>query len=227
MQTLFLVRHGESEWNREGRIQGHLDSDLSDLGREQARLVGLELAKKPIRFAATSTAVRALETCTLALGAGGAGIPVEESALIREINLGVWEGRTAIELKKSSPGQVDLWFHRPSLVRIEGGETLRAFRLRIMREMNRLRADHRDETMAVFTHGGVICTYLTGLLKMKLDDMWRFKILNGSITKIIFPMEKPRIELLGSVHHLDGAMRDTDQSHIPGFTLTNPESDTR
>lgn len=227
MQILYLVRHGESEWNRQGRIQGALDSDLSDLGREQARFVGLELAKEPIQFAVTSTATRALETSKIALKAFEREIPCEETSLLREINLGSWEGMTAADLKKRSPEQVDLWFHRPSRVRIEGGETMRAFRIRIMREMDRLQAAHRDETMVVFSHGGVICTYLTGLLKMKLDDMWRFKIRNGSITKIIFPIGKPRIELLGDIHHLDGAVRPTDQSHIPGFTLADPDSEIR
>lgn len=227
MQTLYLIRHGESEWNRQGRIQGRLDSDLSELGREQARLVGPELARESITFAASSTATRAADTCRLAMEAFAESIPVERSPLLREINLGAWEGVRATELKQREPEQVELWFHRPSRVRIEGGETMRAFRQRIMGEMERLRAEHRDEAMAVFTHGGVICTYLTGLLKMKLDDMWRFKIHNGSITKIIFPMDMPRIELLGAVHHLDGIMPDAGQSHIPGFTLANPDSDTR
>lgn len=227
MQILYLVRHGESEWNRQGRIQGDLDSDLSELGREQARRVGLRLARKPIQRAASSTAIRALDTCRIALREFADTVPCEETALLREINLGAWEGMTAADLKKRSPDQVELWFNRPSRVRIEGGETMRAFRLRIMREMERLRAGHREGTMAVFTHGGVICTYLTGLMGMKLDDMWRFKIHNGSITKIIFPLGKPRIELLGGISHLDGATRSEDQSHIPGFTLADPDSPTR
>lgn len=224
MQTLYLIRHGESEWNRQGRIQGALDSDLSGLGREQARLIGVAFAEKQVHSVVSSTATRALETCRIALKAFAGRVPCEKSALLREINLGAWEGMTAAELKRRSPDQVDLWFHRPSQVRIEGGETMRSFRLRIMREMRRLLAARPDRTVAVFTHGGVICTCLTGLLGLKLDDMWRFKIHNGSITKIIFPMGRPRIELLGSIHHLDGAMPDVDQSHIPGFTLANPDS---
>lgn len=224
MQKLYLVRHGESEWNREGRIQGDLDSELSELGRAQARRVGVELAREPVHRVAASTAVRALDTCRIALDEFADTVPCEETALLREINLGAWEGMTAVDLKKRSPDQVELWFQRPSRVRIEGGETMRAFRLRIMREMTRLRTGYGDGTMVVFTHGGVICTFLTGLLGMKLDDMWRFKIHNGSITKIIFPQGRPRIELLGGVHHLDGVMRSTDQSHIPGFTLADPDT---
>ncbi|MBI4719987.1 MAG: histidine phosphatase family protein [Chitinivibrionia bacterium] len=225
MRILYLVRHGESEWNEQGRIQGYLDSGLTELGREQARYVGLELAKHPIQFAATSSAVRAFDTCSIALGCFESPVPVEKTDSLREIRLGVWEGVKAADLKKDSPDQVDLWFHRPSKVRIEGGETLRAFRRRIAREMERLRAEHARETAVVFTHGGVICSYLTSLLGMKLDDLWRFKIRNGSITKILFPLGKPRIELLGDIHHLNGAVRPPGQSGIPGFSFMNTGSD--
>jgi probable phosphoglycerate mutase len=137
----------------------------------------------------------------------------------------IWEGVRAADLKRNDPEQMQLWFRRPSKVRIEGGETLRSFRNRVAGEMERVRAAHSNDTMAVFTHGGVICTYLTKLLGMRLDDLWSFKIRNGSITKIIFPLGKPRIELLGDVHHLDGAMRPPGQSSIPGFSFMNTGND--
>jgi alpha-ribazole phosphatase len=74
--------------------------------------------------------------------------------------------------------------------------------------MTDIRAAHPDATVAVFAHGGVICAYLTYLLGMRLDDIWRFKIRNCSLTRVLFPMHKPRVDLLGDVHHLEGAMRE-------------------
>jgi broad specificity phosphatase PhoE len=100
-----------------------------------------------------------------------------------------------------------MWFRTPSKVRIKGAETLRAFRTRVTKEMDHVRSQHPDAGLVVFTHGGVICTYLTSLLGLKLDDLWRFKIRNGSITRLMFPMNEPRIEVLNDVSHLNGAVR--------------------
>jgi probable phosphoglycerate mutase len=200
MQTIFLIRHGESEWNRDGRVQGYQNSGLSELGIRQAKRLKKRLNNEFIDHIASSTAGRALQTCSRAMGSKA---NVEMCERLREINLGIWEGKKITYLRKKYPRQVETWYHTPSRLRIEGGETMLAFRRRIAGEMSRIRREHQDETIAIFTHGGVICTYLTYLLGMKLDDMWSFKIKNGSLTTIIFPNERPRIELLGCVEHLE------------------------
>ena len=204
MQRLLLIRHAESEWNRDGIIQGFLDCDLSDLGREQSARLRERLKREKIDVAYSSTATRALETAQIALGHR---FSVEARPNLREINLGEWEGIEAAVLKRRLPVETAMWFSEPSKVRIKGGETLRAFRLRTTREIESIRGDHPDAVIAIVAHGGVICTYLTSLLKLKLDDMWRFKIRNASITKVIFPMGQPRIEGLNDTSHLDGAVR--------------------
>lgn len=205
MQTFYLIRHGETENNRRGRVQGWTESPLSALGREQARRIGVRLAGIRPDAAVSSPLGRALETAKIALG-DGAAIDVRDG--IREINLGVWEGRSASELRRAYPEDVAVWFDRPGALRIEGAETIRSFRLRVGREMEKLRTDFEDATVAVFTHGGMICAWLTLILGMKLDDIWRFKIRNGSLTRVFFPAGKPRVDLLGDVSHLDGAVRD-------------------
>lgn len=204
MQRLLLIRHGESEFNREGRIQGFTDCDLSDLGNEQAERLKVRLDLEHIDAALCSTATRAADTARIALGHR---FDVEARPDLREINLGVWEGRIAAELKKEMPVETKMWFHEPSKVRIEGAETLAKFRARVSTEMDSIREAHPEQGIAIVAHGGVICTYLTSLLGLALDDMWRFKIRNGSITKIIFPMNRPRIEVLNDISHLDGAVR--------------------
>ena len=204
MQRLILIRHGESEWNRDGRIQGFLDCDLSDLGQEQARRLKERLDLERIDVAYSSTATRAVDTARVAIGHR---LEVDARPDLREINLGVWEGEFAAELKKKMPRETELWFRAPSKLRIEGAEPLRVFRRRVAGALESIRSRHRDESIAVFTHGGVICTYLTSLLGLKLDDLWRFKLRNASITRLIFPMGEPRIEVLNDVSHLDGAIR--------------------
>lgn len=205
MHVMYLIRHGETDFNRDGRIQGHTESDLSELGRDQARRVGERLRHHDILAAYTSPARRAMDTCNLALNGS---VPVHPRDGLREIQLGAWEGRKASELRREFPEEVRLWFEQPSSVTIDGAESLADFRTRVTTSVEDIRAAHDAGAVAVFAHGGVICTYLTSLLGMALDDIWRFKIRNGSITRIIFPLGRPRVDLLGDIHHLQGLMRE-------------------
>jgi broad specificity phosphatase PhoE len=214
MQRLLLIRHGESEWNREGIIQGFMDCDLSDLGREQAEKLRERLDMEKFAVAHSSTSTRAVDTARIAVGHR---LQIKTHPDLREINLGEWEGQNAVELKRRLPRETDMWFRTPSRVRIPGAETLRGFRRRITRAIEGIREQHADQGVLIFAHGGVICTYLTSLLGLKLDDMWRFKIRNASITKVIFPMNRPRIEVLNDISHLDGAVRyapNTPPQHL-------------
>jgi broad specificity phosphatase PhoE len=213
MQVIYLIRHGETDFNRDGRIQGYTESSLSELGVEQARRVGERLRGLGIAHAYASPLRRAADTCRIALDGS---VAWETREGLREVHLGVWEGVKASRLKQRYPGQVKLWFQRPSAVRIEGAETIRAFRARVTRTMDAIRAERPERVIAVFAHGGVICTYLTRILGMKLDDIWRFKIRNGSITRVLFPDDRARVDLLGDVAHLDGAIREVAR---PGFRL--------
>jgi probable phosphoglycerate mutase len=205
MLTFYLVRHGETVFNREGRLQGHIDPPLSELGREQARRIGARLADAGIDHAYASPLQRALESAQIALGSTA---PIDTRPGLREMNLGAWEGKQAPELRERFAEEVRLWFEKPSAARIEGAETIRAFRARVVRTMAAIRAAHADGTVAVFAHGGVVCAYLAGVLGLRLDDIWSFRVRNASITRLFFQGGRPRIDLLGDVHHLEGAQSD-------------------
>ena len=204
MQRLLLVRHGESEFNRDGIIQGFTECDLSDLGREQAARLRTRLDLERFDVVYSSTARRASQTADIA---AGHRFDIIEDPDLREINLGVWEGRKATDLKREVPRETDLWFSTPSQLRIDGAEPLAEFRTRVTGAIDRIRARHTSDNIIIFTHGGAICTYLTSLLGLALDDLWRFKIRNCAINTIIFPVNAPRIEVLNDVSHLDGAIR--------------------
>jgi broad specificity phosphatase PhoE len=201
MQVLYLIRHAETEYNREGRVQGFTDSALSELGRRQSRRLRERIRSIGIGAAACSPSSRASETARIALDRN---LALEVFDGLREMHLGVWEGRVAADIRREYPEEVKLWFDRPSELRLEGGETLRGFRRRVSHTMDAIRERHPDGTVAIFTHGGVIRVYLTRLLGMKLDDVWRFRIHNTSLTRVLFPGNRPRIDLLGDVSHLDG-----------------------
>lgn len=205
MQVIYLIRHAETGFNRDGRVQGHSESNLSPLGVKQARRVGRRLGYVEFVAAYASPSTRTMDTARLALGK--ADIVPREG--LREIRLGDWEGQKADELRKRYPREVERWFHSPMAVRIPGAETVGQFRRRVVREMNRIRKEHPSGEIAVVTHAGVICAYLTSVLGMSLDDLWSFKIRNASVTRVLFPQDKARIDLLGDIHHLEGVFRET------------------
>ncbi len=204
MQVLYLIRHAETGFNRDGRVQGHTESNLSRLGVEQARRIRQRLGYVEFVAAYSSPSSRTMRTARLALN----GITVEPREGLREIRLGSWEGKKADDLRKLYPLEVERWFHSPQAVRIPGAETVGQFRRRVVMEMNRIRKAHPAGEIAVVTHAGVICAYLTSVLGMSLDDLWSFKIRNASVTRVLFPQGKARIDLLGDIHHLEGAFRD-------------------
>jgi broad specificity phosphatase PhoE len=205
MQILYLIRHAETGFNRQGRVQGHAESTLSRLGVEQAQRIGHRLERIDFVGAYSSPAKRAVQTSKYAFNGS---VDVETREGLREINLGRWEGQRAAALRKHYPREVHLWFHKPSAVRIPGAETVGRFRRRVVVEMNRIRREHPSGQIAVVTHGGVICVYLTALLGMDLDDLWQFKIRNGSVTRVLFPQGRARVDLLGDIHHLNGVVRE-------------------
>jgi broad specificity phosphatase PhoE len=204
MQVLYLIRHAETGFNRDGRVQGHAESNLSRLGVEQARRIRQRLGYVEFVAAYSSPSSRTMRTARLALN----GVAIEPREGLREIRLGEWEGRKADDLRKLYPLEVERWFHSPQAVRIPGGETVGQFRRRVVMEMNRIRKAHPSGEIAVVTHAGVICAYLTSVLGMSLDDLWSFKIRNASVTRVLFPQGKARIDLLGDIHHLEGAFRE-------------------
>jgi broad specificity phosphatase PhoE len=204
MQILYLIRHAETGFNRDGRVQGHSESNLSRLGIEQARRIARRLDYVRFVAAYSSPSRRTMHTARLAFKS----VEIAPREGLREIRLGEWEGRKAEDLRVEYPREVERWFHSPMAVRIPGAETVGQFRRRVVREMNRIRKEHPAGEIAVVTHAGVICAYLTSILGMSLDDLWSFKIRNASVTRVLFPQDKARVDLLGDIHHLEGVFRE-------------------
>jgi broad specificity phosphatase PhoE len=210
-RKVHLIRHAESAWNLERRVQGTaLDVALSPTGREQARLLGRRLRSLPLEAVYSSDAGRTLETARLALGEG---FPLRISEEIRELSLGEWEGRLIEDLRAEDPAKLDAWYRRPSTVKLERGENLAAFRGRVVSFMDANAAAHAGD-VALITHGGVICVYLTHILGMNVDDMWSFSLPNASITTVVLDF-KPRLRSFGDTAHLDAAAIGLDGMPAP------------
>jgi broad specificity phosphatase PhoE len=143
MTTLLLARHGETDWNREGRWQGWADPPLNDTGRAQARTLAEQLRATPFDAVYSSDLRRALETAEIL--AAPHGVPVGVDRDLREIDVGSWSGLTRAEIAERFPdGQ------RPD------GETHEQQAVRVRRAVTRIARDHPGGRILVVGHGGTI-----------------------------------------------------------------------
>jgi broad specificity phosphatase PhoE len=199
-RKLYLVRHAESLWNSERRVQGTcLEIPLSPVGRSQAGLLGKRLSALAVAAVYSSDARRAMETARLALG-DGRDIIVDPA--LRELSLGEWEGRLIADIRRETPERIEAWYRKPSTVAIAGADDLVSFRRRVVETMGRILAAHDGADVAVVSHGGFICSYLTWALGMSVDDLWSFSLPNASITTVVLDF-KPRLRTFGDTAHLD------------------------
>ena len=136
--TILLARHGETDWNRDGRYQGHADPPLNDTGREQARELGETLRGRPIAAVYSSDLRRASETAEIA--ARPLGLPVLLDSRLREIDVGSWQGRK----------------HEENNGRPWDGETHDAHRERVVAAVHEIAGAHPGETVLLVVHGGTL-----------------------------------------------------------------------
>lgn len=146
-----LVRHGETDWNRDGRIQGQTDVPLNDRGREQARQLAEELEGSEFDAVYASDLVRARETAEIV--AAWTGLPVVVDADLRELNFGAWEGMTADEIRSRWPEAFDRWT-TVGLERYDGGESHDELASRVLAAARRLAATHQGGQILLVAHGG-------------------------------------------------------------------------
>ena len=159
---LFLIRHGQSAGNAEGRFGGHSATPLSDLGCEQARLAAVALAKENINAIYSSDLLRALQTAEPL--ARMLGIEIVTSTALRERNVGVLEGLTFDESKAAHPDDYYALVNRNIHHVITDGESYRHLLNRITAELRDILRQHRGERIAIFTHTGALCIMTLHLL---------------------------------------------------------------
>jgi broad specificity phosphatase PhoE len=151
--TILLARHGETDWNRDLRWQGHSDRPLNDRGREQAKVLADSLAATSLAALYSSDLRRASETA--AIVAARLGLPVTLDPRLREIDVGSWEGFTRAELVATAPEAVARW-EEHGVHGWEGGETHEEMLARVRAAIGAI-ADHHDgEEVLVVAHGGPI-----------------------------------------------------------------------
>lgn len=150
--TIVLVRHGETDWNRERRFQGHEDVLLNESGRAQVRALALELVRERFAIAYTSPLRRAAETAEIL--AAELGVELRECGALKEIHVGSWSGLTVPEVEVRFPDGHRRWVD--SQVGWEDGETYGELGVRVVAGLHRIADAHPGSCVLAVTHGGPI-----------------------------------------------------------------------
>ena len=182
MGTIYIVRHGETKWNAEGRIQGHTDVGLSERGREQARAVARRLSGAQFDVAYSSDMSRTRDTALTILGERAT--PLNSIPELREYNKGVFEGLTVEEYRDRYPE-----LYQASLVNDPdfappGGETIRQCQARLSGFIKTVRENHPDDEVLIVGHGGSLRSGIVALLDLPLEANWKFVMHNCALSII-------------------------------------------
>jgi len=203
MPKWFLVRHGETEWNVEGRAQGSSDTELSEVGLYQAERLSARLAHTSFAAIYYSDLSRAMQTAQMIHERSNA--PLLTTPELRELSYGVWEGMTYGEVQARYPAlyaqlmKGDVKFTPP------GGESVKDLLGRVKLLAQRLGATHpNEENILIVGHGGSIRGLLIVLLDLPAQAFWRFRLAPGSISiiSITYP-ERATLDIWNDTTHLE------------------------
>lgn len=199
---LYLVRHGETEWNKLGRFQGCTDIDLSDDGIQQAKLL-MEKLENKFDYIYTSPLSRAVQTATIINQDTADRKPIIIQDL-REINFGAWEGLTSEQIKEQYPSEFQTWRTDEAKANLVGGDlSLKNASTRVTNAILNIVNEHIGKRIVIVAHGGIIKAGLIGLFEWKMTMYHRFFLGNTSVSKISFGQNlNPTLITLNDISHL-------------------------
>lgn len=200
MTRLIIVRHAESAYNLQNRIQGHQDSQLTKKGLEQARRLAKRIQHFKIDKVYSSDLGRAYST-TVAITRYLRKVKIIRDPKLREILLGDWEGMTPEEVDHLYDRGYQRWLKSPSACVIPNAERVRHFRKRVSDRVRQIAGQNQGKTVLLVTHGGVITALLADWLKADFDRVLQgLQIDNTSLT---FVALKPTITKLWVINDTD------------------------
>ena len=198
---LIIVRHGETVWNTEGRHQGHLDSELTEGGVQQAEALAHRLATEKFTALYSSDLGRALKTAQI-IAPSGHSVLIDPR--LRERNLGIFHGLTKAQMRERYTKEFERYRSDPDY-EIPQGESARARMLQNIECLDALARKHAGERIVIVGHGGLLHSVFRHVLQIPLEQPRRYSLANGSFNLIsISGKGKWRIETWGDISHLRG-----------------------
>ncbi len=193
MLRLFLVRHGQSVWNDEKRIQGQQDIPLGDEGRKQAIALGERLKGRQFQACFSSPLKRATETAELILKASGNSIPIITLPELMERNFGDWEGKSIDDLQLLFLNDFSQWLAAHQIPAPPNGESMDELMKRVERGLDQILAV-KEGNVLVVGHSGSIKAAICIFFRLPLSSFVRMRIDNAGLT--ILEIEDGRIRLI-------------------------------
>ena len=212
MSTIYLIRHGETLWNLEGRFQGQLDSDLSPLGYQQVEALREHFANVHIDAVYSSDLGRALKTAAV-IGEVH-GLKVLEAVELRERSFGIFEGMLRSEAEARAQDAYEAWSSGTFGEVVPGAESRKTMCQRVINCLNTIAERHPQQSVVVLTHGGVLSA-LWRVLEPDRTEKDGFSIPNASISRAICEKEKWQILEWSNVDHLKGLSSMDDHDNNP------------
>jgi probable phosphoglycerate mutase len=209
---ILAIRHGETLWNVDTRIQGHLNIDLNETGRWQAERVGHALAEEPIHAIYSSDLRRAFETAqAIALAparlAASTPTPAEVTPhlQLRERHFGHLQGKTWAEIETEYPEECKLWRGRDPHWAPKGGESLTALRERIRSCVDELAGQHLGGQIVLVAHGGVMDALYRLATNQSVEAPRTWHLGNAAINRLLWTPQGLSLVGWGDVSHFDDA----------------------
>jgi len=204
--TILLIRHGETDWNRERVFRGVFDIPLNDNGRDQARLAAEALRSDKIDAAYTSPLSRAAETAEIVLGPHGINATLHQGLL--DFDYGDWTGKRESDVAELWSEEHAIWNSHPHSIRIPGGDTLQDVFDRVYSAMEEVAKEHDSQTVALFTHRVVNKLLIIGALGLNLN---RFPFIvqgNCCVNKFVRTESGYIIEFINDTTHIRNAGKE-------------------
>ena len=200
MMRIFLIRHGETEWNKRNRLQGHSDTHLSPEGFHQAITLAEHAPFQHIDAVYSSDLTRALSTANIL--AERFNLTTKILPELREMNYGDWEGRFISDLFKESPKAFGKFFTAPERCHPPHGETFLECQARVMIGIREIIANHDNQNVIVVSHGAAIRLILGAALDMPIHKMWAIAQFNMALNVLRVDDGDLTVELVNDTNHL-------------------------
>jgi broad specificity phosphatase PhoE len=200
--TLYITRHGETEWNREKRMQGWLDSNLTENGVKNAVCLGERLKETELTAIFSSPSGRTKATTRLIRGERD--IPVIYDENLREIKLGQWEGKTHSSIKEMYHTEFESYWNKPHQFATVGGERFEETRARAIQVLDRIKREYKSGNILIVTHSVVIKCLYSFFKNSSIETLWDPPYIHGtSLTIVEMSEDGYKLVLEGDTTHLE------------------------
>jgi len=182
LTKLYLIRHGQSEWNELKKIQGQTNTNLTKHGKDQAKMLANMLIDENIDVIYTSDLNRAKDTAKTI--SEKINKPLIYSEFLREIKFGIWEGLTISEIEDRYKDQYLIWNKSPDELILDNAETLQILKDRVMNWINPILLENKEKNIAIVSHGTTLKVLMLSLLGIPLFHYKNFTISNVGLSVI-------------------------------------------